>query len=332
MGRRIIDGLTRDERVNRRRVLGSLQSLLIKPATVTRYQKAFALFVRFLAAHKMPLGRTLEILDSQVQLYLDSLWADGESLSLAGDTLSALQHFQPSCKRRLPGGWRCLRAWQLHELPSRAPPFTWPTLLVFLGRLAQISPSASLGVHLAFRALLRTGELLSLESSDIVVAPNLASAVLHLGLTKTGARNPAAGSVTITDHELVQKLAHWQKHLRHSTRIIPWSGTRFRQIFHSILDETGLLRFHFKPYSLRRGGATDLWLSTQNYSLVAHTGRWSTERTLKIYVQDSISLLTSIAFSPSPQQKAWQRFYLTQSRVEPARFAKAACKGRGRGK
>ena len=93
-----------------------------------------------------------------------NLWQDGESLSLAGDTISSLQYYQPSCKRNLPGAWKMLRAWQVHEPPLRAPPFTWQTFLVSLGKLYAISPVARLGVYLGFRALLRTGELLSLES------------------------------------------------------------------------------------------------------------------------------------------------------------------------
>lgn len=311
MGKRIVDGLTKTERVNRRKGLGTLRSLLVKPATVTRYEKAFAMFINFLMAQKMTLAYSLEALDSQVQCYLDSLWKDGESLSLAGDTLSALQHFQPSCKRRLQGGWRLLKAWQLHELPSRAPPFTWGTLLVVLGRFYEISPVVALGIHLAFRALLRTGELLALESKGIIISPNKATAILNLGLTKTGARNPAAGTVHITDYELVTRLFVWQRSLKSSQKLIPWSGTRFRQLFHEVLASTGLLSHQFKPYSLRRGGATDLWLSSQNYSLVAHTGRWSSERTLKVYIQDSM-----VPVSPRGFREGLQELDLAGSLLE----------------
>lgn len=318
MGRRIVDGKDKRERIERRQGLGTLRSLLIKPATVVRYERAFSLFILFLRAQKMQLAASFELLDSQVQCYLDSLWNDGESLSLAGDTLSALQHFQPSAKRHLNGSWRLLKTWQLHELPSRAPPFTWGTLLVLLGHFHEMSPVAALGIHLAFRALLRTGELLALESKDIVISHDLTTAVLHLGLTKTGQRNPAAGSVNITDVALVTRLKQWQQSLHHSQRIIPWSPSRFRQLFHIALEKTGLTRFSFKPYSLRRGGATDLWLSSQNYALVAHTGRWSSERTLKVYIQDSVALLTSMSFRASPAQSRLQNVYLQASRVEPS--------------
>ena len=180
MGRRIIDGGTQRKRIDRRKTLGPLRSLVIKPSTIIRYEKAFRLFLAFLLSQKVPLATNLLRLDDQVQCYIENLWEDGESLSLAGDTLSSLQHFQPSCKRNLPGSWKLLKTWQVHELPSRAPPFTWPTLLVILGKLHSISASAALGVHLAFRSLLRTGELLALQSKDIVIGPNGTNAVLHL--------------------------------------------------------------------------------------------------------------------------------------------------------
>ena len=44
-----------------------------------------------------------------------------------------------------------------------------------------------------------------------------------------------------------------------------------------------------KPYSLRRGGATHLFITTKSYSQVCQAGRWSAERTVRIYIQDSFA-------------------------------------------
>lgn len=71
-----------------------------------------------------------------------------------------------------------------------------------------------------------------------------------------------------------------------------------------------------KPCSLRRGGATDLWFTTQNYSTVAHAGRWSSERTLKVCIQDSVALLTSLSFHPTLAQRRFANLWLNVSRVE----------------
>ena len=154
-------------------------------------------------------------------------------------------HARGTCQApgRCNGPGRCMSS-----LP-RAPPFTWQTLLVFLGKLYSISPVAALGVHLGFRALLRTGELLSLESKDIVIGPKALNAVLHLGLTKTGVQNPSAGSITLTDMELIQRLALWKASLKHSTPLIPWSPAKFRSIFHHCCADCQLSSYQYKPYS-----------------------------------------------------------------------------------
>ena len=171
MVKQIVEAHNRAERQQRRAALGTLKSLVIQPNTFLRYRRAFTLFLQYLAQQRASIAPTRQELDHQVENYLEHLWQDGESLSLAGDTLSGIQHFQPNCKRHLPGSWRLFKAWQLRELPARAPPFTITTLQVLLGCLHAKSPSVALGVYLAFRCLLRTGELLALQAKDIVIPP-----------------------------------------------------------------------------------------------------------------------------------------------------------------
>ena len=187
---------------------------------------------------------------------------------------------------------------------------------------------AALGVHLGFRALLRTGELLSLESKDIVIGPKALNAVLHLGLTKTGVQNLSAGSITLTDMELIQRLALWKASLKHRTPLIPWSPAKFRSIFHQCCADCQLSSYQCKPYSLRRGGATDLWISSQNlvWWPMQDGGLWTSEKTLRIYVQHSIATIPSFHFRPSPSQRQWQNYNLSVSRVEPPLPPRGRCR------
>lgn len=88
MGRRqIVEGLEKSERKKRRAQLGSLKSLVLRPTTITRYEKAFRAFVQYLNLHHIELSNTRSGLDRQVVDYLNFLWEDGESLALAGDTI-----------------------------------------------------------------------------------------------------------------------------------------------------------------------------------------------------------------------------------------------------
>ena len=329
MVKQIVEARDRVQRQQRRASLGTLKSLVIQPTTLTRYTHAFRLFLQYLAHQRAQLASTRQQLDHQVEDYLEHLWEEGESLSLAGDTLSGIQHFQPDCKRHLPGGWRLFKAWQLRELPARAPPFTLPTLQVLLGCVHIQSPQVALALYLTFRCLLRTGELLALQAKDIVIPPKSASAVLYLGLTKTGQRNPHAGTVTFTDLALAHRLRWWKSTVAPHTPLVPWPPAKFRAKFKAALQEAGLASFLFKPYSLRRGGATDLWLTTHNYSLVSHTGRWASERTLRVYIQDSIALLTDLTFTPTAKQRAFSQHWTSHHRVEPARTRTK--RGRGKG-
>ena len=205
MGKRqIVEGLHRSDRIARRKTLGSLKGLVIRPATLVRYERALKAFVHYLQGQGESLASSIQALDSQVVEYLNYLWEEGWSLGQAGDTLSAIQHFQPSCRKRLQGAWRMLRIWQLHEVPARAPPFSLQILEVVLGRINEILLDAALGLFVAFRFFLRTGELLQLENRDILVSDS--TIILFLGITKTGPRNPHSGSAYLVDFQLARLL------------------------------------------------------------------------------------------------------------------------------
>ena len=114
--------------------------------------------------------------------------------------------------------------------------------------------------------------------------------------------------------------------------LVPWPQSRFRSTFNAALSSLELQTYECGPCSLRRGGATDLWMSCRNYSQVAHTGRCSAERTVKGKNQDSIALLTQLTFKPFQKHITflchWEE--VTKSCVEPQ--LKSTKRGRGRWK
>ena len=104
-------GPEKSERKIRRATLGPLESLVLRPATIARYHKAFQAFVKYPQYEGMEIASTKTGLDQQLVDYLDFLWEDGEPLSLAGDTPSSIQYYQPSEKQNINQAWRMLKTW-----------------------------------------------------------------------------------------------------------------------------------------------------------------------------------------------------------------------------
>ena len=190
----VVEARTKEERIQRRQKLGALHTLVVKPTTEKRYDHAFILFLTYLRNERLSLAPTKEGVDQQVSEYLEHLWLEGESQYLAGDTISAIQHKQPSLKKALPQSWRLLRTWQKHEIPCRAPPFTLQTLEVILGYLSKRDVTFAIALLLCFHACLRTSELLRLQAKHIVLGRHNSSMVLLLGPTKTSVHNEAGAS------------------------------------------------------------------------------------------------------------------------------------------
>ena len=66
----------------------------------------------------------------------------------------------------------------------------------------------------------------------------------------------------------------------------------------------GLVDFGFRPYSLRRGGATELWRVTGDLGKVTMAGRWGHQQTARIYVNDGLAVLTEMQLEGPSFQKA----------------------------
>ena len=79
-------------------------------------------------------------------------------------------------------------------------------------------PLFGLSLRVAFFGLLRTGELLSLRAKDIFIPGPKGPAVLSLGLTKGGARQGAAESVTLHERSILPIVCPARTRTRTRTR------------------------------------------------------------------------------------------------------------------
>ena len=238
--------------------------------------------------------------DTILTEWIESQYSAGEGITCINDTLCGLQHFAPFCKGQLTKSWRLFRVWRRLEKPKQAPPLPLVVFLGILGRsIEQEFLSMAVLLVLGFWGMLRTGELLKVELRHILCANH--TVVIQLGQTKTGLRRAVDENVVLYDE--VPKLiitTFLQTQIGSDRRSKVWNGTpqdfrkHFRELHHFFrVDKL------FRPYSLRRGGATE---DFRQHGLMERSllrGRWGTSTAARQYIQEGLSALTTIKIPPT---------------------------------
>ena len=236
-------------------------------------------------------------LDAAVASWLEDAWEDGETLYIVSNALCGLHFFEPLTKHCIPTAWRLFATWRKLEWPSRAPPLTCS----IVRSLANYALShgdlffAAL-LCLGFFALLRTGEMLALRGTDILCSST--QLVLSLKGTKSGQRNSADETVAVEDTFCILILQTVldilsSKHALHQ-RLWEFSNQSFRNHFEAYMKRFGLEHLHFRPYSLRRGGATHLFQVSGSMELALVKGRWTSNKVARVYISDGLSKLPDL--------------------------------------
>ena len=195
--KKIVEGRSKQQRQKVRKSLGKLKDLTVQPRTRHRYDQSLRQFLDWLTREGLSLPTQASQMDNLVSDYLE------------------LQDHDPNLKKKLPGSWRLMKAWNTAEIPNRAPPLTLNLLNALCGwSVLQECPEFGLSLRVAFFGLLRTGELLNVRARDVYLTSPKGPAVISLGLTKSGARQGAAESVTIHESSVLPGLYHWKTHAR----------------------------------------------------------------------------------------------------------------------
>ena len=326
-----VEGRSREERIKVRKQMGSLRSLTVQPATKRRYNSAVDKFLQFLHHEKMELPRERHKLDQLTSEYLEHLWSQGEGRALASDTIAGLQDADPRLKGQLPLTWRLLKVWHTHEIPNRAPPMPEVVLQAMVGYcIFHGNTVFGLSLLVAFYGMMRTGEVIGLRRNQVEVQRAQGPAVISLGLTKSGKRQGASESITISVFEVTRRLLQWKNS---SVAVLTPSASAWRSEFSRVLSALGLESFQFRPYSLRRGGATFWFMKHGNLDRLLVQGRWQAPRTARIYINEGLAVLAEMNV-PVHSLRGFQHIF-TQSASNALpqleRTRKASSSG-GRGK
>jgi integrase len=114
---------------------------------------------------------------------------------------------------------------------------------------------------ISFYCLLRTDEALRLKLDAIQILWDKPSLILDLGMTRSGKRK-GCREITIADDPEVVCLAAAVLAKHGPTGPIIPAGSFFRKSFGAALTAVGINTMNFRPYSLRREGATHHWQIT----------------------------------------------------------------------
>ena len=329
---KVTEARTKEGRKQVRKKLGSLKSLTVQPVTKARYQDSLDKFYAYLRRESLQLPKRREALDALVGDYIEYLWSEGEGRSMGSNLLAGLQDLDPHLKGHLPSSWRLMKTWSANELPNRAPPLTESVLRAMVGwSIFHQHFSFALSLLVGFYTLLRTGELLELQAWNIHMTSSTQPAVISLGLTKSGKRQGAAESVTLTERSVLKLLWYWKQNVPSHT-FLTAKPHIWRQLFSDCLAGLQLQTWGFRPYSLRRGGATSLFVKVGSLDRVLLLGRWTAVKTAKIYLNAGLAMLADLKIPPQslrPFHTVFHNYMLGPPQLEPSLPRKRRAGGRG---
>ena len=311
MGKKVVSlsgAASKEERSKIRKNMGTLKSLTVQTTTKERYSKGLQSFFDFLKQEELELPRKKDDMDALVSDYLEYLWAQGEGRAMASNFMAALQDYMPKLKNHLPGSWRLMRTWTTHEIPSRAPLLSEAVLQAMVGwAVTQEHYTFGLSLLVGFYGLLPTGELLSIQAWQIHMESQFKPAVINLGLTKSGKRQGAAESITLTEQHVLAHLWAWKNKVPSHT-FLTLKPHAWRALFSECVSKLKLTKWDFRPYSLRRGGATHLFVKCGSLDKVVVAGRWTAVKTARIYINSGLAMLSDIQI-PKPLLLPFHRIY-----------------------
>ena len=219
-----------------------------------------------------------------------------------------------------------MKTWTTNEVPNRAPPLTEAVLRAMVGwAIFHEHFGFGLSLLVCFYGLLRTGELLALQAWNIHMTSGSEPAVISLGLTKSGKRQGAAESVTLSELSVLKWLWTWKSTVEPSAFLTAKPHV-WRDLFAQCLSELQLLPWGFRPYSLRRGGATAYFVKTGSLDRILVLGRWTAVKTARIYLNAGLAMLADLQIPP----KLLKPFHLVLSNFLPKPQLEHAFSKKGR--
>ena len=301
--------ISRAAKAKARQRLGSLKHQRVHEKTARIYNAALALFSAWLQCEDQPLPRHESEMDPILCAYAEVLWQEGESKQDLANVLSALEFEEGSLRYHLRCAWRLYGAWKKSELQQQCTPMLAKWCRAVAGAaLARSWPEEAFLFLLAFDCLLRSVEAATLCPINLEINDAATMGTVCLSASKGQTRSGIKEMITISDPALVR----WAKALKDLKRpgdLLMTGGSKaLRRKFKICVEDVGLQDRNLQLYSLRRGGATEVFRSSGSFHEVANRGRWKNLRTARIYVDSALQDIAQLeGVQPEKLQQAERR-------------------------
>lgn len=300
--RQVLSGRSTAERISARAGI-CLKDCGITLKTKLRYHSALRVLLPIISVIA-----SLEELDAVCAEWVELQWSRGATLGSIGDALCGLQFYWPDVKGKLRGTWRLYKNWRRLEIPTRAPPLSALIVQAFVGFLLKKEfYSSAFLIALGFHAYLRTGELLNLQFRDLQLGSKTGICTIRGG--KSGLRNNIDEAIALYDRSVLELgriaflLPH---HERGTSKVWPFSSSSFRKMFADCVRAFQLEQLDFKPYSLRRGGATHDYIQQGVLESILLRGRWHSLAVARLYLEDGLAQLPNLKLPPPTLRRLQQ--------------------------
>ena len=281
-------------RLAERKRVGSLRSCLVQPATLRAYTAACKWFFEL----QLDYGDEIWELDAAVGDAIELAWDTGLSRALVGNLLSGLEHFVNPLRGQFKESWRLWKVWGQREVPARAPPLSGRGALGLCWYMWTWGYyDAAVLTYLGFHRFLRTMEFVSLRVCQLTFGNQQVH--ITLDASKGAKRRGIVEGITVDDSWLCGALQRCCHQLWPGDTLLRITPRQYRVLFDEAVKALGLGP-DFKPYSLRRGGASQFFQRMGNMDVTMEVGRWGNIRTARTYVNVALLELTAMQRLESP--------------------------------
>ena len=237
--------------------------------------------------------------------FISMLYSQGEKIWKARLTVLSVQTAHRHLRGNLPRAWDSIKSWQLKNPLNSRVPMTIDICRAFFGMslaLGLMAPEqASLYLcfsvlsRVAFHCMLRPVELLRLTAGDVRLPHSdyePESAVLCLQDPKNKASLGRYQYVMVHDPGLIAWLAWLIACMPSHLTLWPSSRSKFAKLFFDLSSRLLVDHLGLTLGSFRAGGTTFLHLSGVAINILKFRGRWKTDSSMEVYIQEAMARLT----------------------------------------